>query len=207
MMSSDPSLQQTVTGLLLQWRSGDAQALNKLMPLVYDELRRLARHKMQNQPEGHTLQHTALVHEAYLKLVHMDVAWNDRVHFFAIAARAMRNILVDHARAKNRDKRGGEFQKVSLDQAEAASSQSAVDILDLDRALQRLAEIDSRQSEIIELYYIGGMTHEEVAAATGVSATTVDRELRLAKAWINRELQTPAADGDGASRPHMPKRS
>jgi len=180
---------ETVTGLLVEWRSGNPEALNKLLPLVYGELHKLARHKMQNEREGHTLQHTALVHEAYIKLVQMDISWNDRAHFFAMAARAMRHILVDHARTKNRDKRGGEFEKVSLDEADAPSGGSPVDILDLDRALQRLAELDSRQSEIIELHYFGGMTHEEIAAVTGVSATTVDRELRLAKAWIKHELR------------------
>src|SRR5256714_1254400 len=144
----DTSLQQTVTGLLMEWRSGNSQAFNKLVPLVYEELHKLARHKMQNEREGHTLQHTALVHEAYLKLVQMDISWNDRAHFFAMAARAMRHILVDHARTKNRDKRGGEFEKVSLDGAEAASGGSPVYILDLDRALRRLAELDSRKSEM-----------------------------------------------------------
>ena len=162
-----------------------------MLPLVYDELRKLARHKMQNEREGHTLQHTALVHEVYLKLVQTDISWNDRAHFFATAARAMRQILVDHARTKNRDKRGGEFEKVSLDEGDAASSGTPVDILDLDRALQRLSELDSRKSGIIELHYFAGMTHEEMAAVTGVSPTTVDRELRLAKAWIKRELRDP----------------
>src|SRR5437016_12699733 len=114
--------------------------LDNMLPLVYDELRKLARHKMQNEREGHTLQHTALVHEVYLKLVQTDISWNDRAHFFATAARAMRQILVDHARTKNRDKRGGEFEKVSLDEGEAGSSGAPVDILDLDRALQRLSE-------------------------------------------------------------------
>src|SRR5216117_704678 len=111
------SLQDTVTGLLRQWRSGDEDALNKLLPHVYQELRRLARREMRSEREGHTLRHTALVHEAYMQLVHMDVSWNDKAHFFAVAARAMRRILVDHARAKHRDKRGGDAMKVSLDEA------------------------------------------------------------------------------------------
>src|SRR5437764_182691 len=165
--------------------------LDNLLPLVYDELRKLARHKMQSEREGHTLQHTALVHEVYLKLVQTDMSFIDRAHFFATAARAMRQILVDHARTKNRDKRGGEFEKVSLDEAVAGAAAPPVDILDLDRALQRLAELDPRQSEILELHYFGGMTHEEMAAVTGVSPTTIDRELRLAKAWIKRELRDP----------------
>ena len=162
--------------------------LDNLLPLVYDELRKLARHKMQSERDGHTLQHTALVHEVYLKLVQTDMSFIDRAHFFATAARAMRQILVDHARTKNRDKRGGAFEKVSLDEAVAGPAAPPVDILDLDRALQRLAELDPRQSEILELHYFGGMTHEEMAAVTGVSPTTIDRELRLAKAWIKREL-------------------
>ena len=145
--------------------------LDNLLPLVYDELRKLARHKMQSERDGHTLQHTALVHEVYLKLVQTDMSFIDRAHFFATAARAMRQILVDHARTKNRDKRGGAFEKVSLDEAVAGP-----------------AELDPRQSEILELHYFGGMTHEEMAAVTGVSTTTIDRELRLAKAWIKREL-------------------
>jgi RNA polymerase sigma factor (TIGR02999 family) len=183
------SLQDTVTSLLHQWRSGNELALEQLMPHVYEQLRRLARGAMRSEREGHTLQHTALVHEAFLQLVRMDVTWNDKAHFFAVAARAMRRILVDHARTKYRDKRGGKFEKVSLDEADAASGETPIKILDLDRALQRLSEFDSRKSEIIELHYFGGMTHEEMAAVTGVSATTVDRELRLAKAWIKHELR------------------
>jgi RNA polymerase sigma factor (TIGR02999 family) len=184
-----------VTGLLAQWRSGDSDALNKLMPLVYDELRKLAKRYMRSEREGHTLQHTALVHEAYLQLVQMDISWNDRAHFFAIAARAMRRILVDHARARNRGKRGGEIEKISLDEIADVSSGSSVDILDLDRALDRLSEFDSRKSEIIELHYFGGLTHEEMGEVIGVSSTTIDRELRLAKAWITRELGKSGPDG------------
>src|SRR5438874_13616071 len=123
---------ETVTGLLIEWRSGNPEAFNKLLPLVYEELHKLARHKMQNEREGHTLQHTALVHEAYLKLVQMDISWNDRAHFFAMAARSMRRILVDYARTKNREKRGGAFEKIPLDEAAGASVQPSADILDLD---------------------------------------------------------------------------
>jgi len=186
---SPVSLQHTVSGLLVRWRSGDAEALNNLMPLVYDELRKLARRSMRNEREGHTLQHTALVNEAYLQLVKMDIAWNDRAHFFAVAARAMRRILVDHARAKRGPKRGGEIERVTLRHVAAKSSERQVDILDLDRALQRLSELDARRGEIIELHYFGGLTHKEIGEVTGVSATTVDRELRLAKAWMTRELR------------------
>ncbi len=184
-----PSLQDTVTRLLYQWRSGDAEALNHLMPHVYDELRRLARRAMQSEREGHTLQHTALVHEAYLHLVHMDVSWNDKAHFFAVTARAMRRILVDHARTKHRDKRGGDAVKVSLDQAPELPAEDGVDILDLDQAFQRLAALDPRQAEALELHYFGGLTIEEIGEVMGIAPMTVKRKLRMAKAWLNRELR------------------
>lgn len=156
------SLQDTVTGLLRQWRAGNAGALKRLVPHVYDELRRLARGAMQSEREGHTLQHTALVHEAYLQLVHMDVSWNDKAHFFAVAARAMRRILVDHARAKHRDKRGGDAVTVSLDEAPEVPAKDAVDILDLDHAVQRPSALDPRKAEALELHYFGGLTLEQI---------------------------------------------
>jgi RNA polymerase sigma factor (TIGR02999 family) len=184
-----PSRQDTVTDLLRQWRSGNSHALDDLMPHVYDELRRLARRAMQSEREGHTLQHTALVHEAYLQLVHMDVSWNDKAHFFAVAARAMRRILVDHARGKHREKRGGDAVKVSLDEAPEIPAKAAVGILDLDGAFQRLAALDTRKAEALELHYFGGLTLEEIAEVMGVSPTTVKRELRMAKAWLNQELR------------------
>ena len=182
------SLQHTVTQLLVQWRSGDSDALNRLMPLVYNELRRMARFEMHREREGHTLQHTALVHEAYLQLVNMDVSWNDRAHFYAVAARAMRHILVDHARKRKTDKRGGELAKVTFDEAVAASPETPVDLLDLDRTLERLTALDARKGEVIELYYFGGLNREEIAEVIGVAPITIDRELRVARAWMNREL-------------------
>ena len=184
------SLQDTVTGLLRQWRSGNADALNDLMPYVYDELRRLARRAMHSERQGHTLQQTALVHEAYMQLVRMDVSWNDKTHFLAVAARAMRRILVDHARAKHRDKRGGDAVNISLEDAPEVSAKSTADILDLDRAFQRLAALDPRKAEVLELHYFGGLTLEEIVEVMGISAMTVKRDLRMAKAWLNQELQT-----------------
>lgn len=184
----DNSVRHTVTQLLHRWKGGDAEALNALMPIVYDELRKLARRYMSAERSDHTLQHTALVHEAYLALVQMQVGWNDRAHFFAIAARAMRRILVDHARAKNRDKRGGELVRVEFDEASPKQVRSRIDLVDLDDALQRLAEIDPRKAEMIELRYFGGLTQDELCEVLGISAATVNRDLAWAKDWLSHEL-------------------
>lgn len=179
---------ETVTELLRAWRRGDREALDRVMPLVYDELHRLASHAMRGEPRDHTLQTTALVHEAYLRLVGADVEWQSRVHFFATAARMMRRILVDHAKAKRRGKRGGGAKKVSLDEATLVTPDHPHDLLALDEALSRLETRDERKCRIVECRLFAGMTHEETAAALGVSPATVDRELRLAKAWLFREL-------------------
>ena len=184
---SPPSL-TNVTQLLLEWRGGSQQALDALMPVVYDELRRLAQHYMRGERPEHTLQATALVNEAYLRLVDMKVTWQDRAHFFAVAARLMRRMLVDHARAQHRAKREG-GPKVSLDDALEVSCKPASDLLALDEALDQLATFDLRKSEIIELHFFGGLSNEEVAEALGVSRATVQRELRMAKAWLNHELK------------------
>lgn len=186
-MSSAPS--RKVTQLLLKWRGGDQQALNQLMPLVYDELRKLAGHYMRSERSQHTLQPTALVNEAYLRLVEMRVSWQDRAHFFAVAARLMRRMLVDHARANQRVKRKGEGPRVSLDDVPELSLESDMNIVVLDEALTRLAAVDPRKSEIVELHFFGGLKNEEVAETLGISRATVQRELRLAKAWLNHELQ------------------
>jgi RNA polymerase sigma factor (TIGR02999 family) len=178
---------KTVTQLLSDWRSGDQQALDQLMPLIYDELRRLAQHYMQSERPDHTLQATALVHEAYLRLVDMDVTWQDRVHFFAVAARLMRRILVDHAKTHRRAKRGS-GQKITLDEALLVAPEPAPDLVELDDALQRLATFDSRKSQVVELHFFGGLTYDEIAEAVGISPATVHRELRLAKAWLYHEL-------------------
>jgi RNA polymerase sigma factor (TIGR02999 family) len=178
-----------VTQMLLEWRGGSDEALQQLMPMVYDELRRLAGHYMRSERRGHTLQATALVNEAYIRLVDMKVSWQDRAHFFAVAARLMRRLLVDHARAHHRAKREGDAAKVSLDDAIEVSSSPSSNVIAIDEALTRLAEFDSRKSEILELRFFGGLSNEEVAEALGVSRATVQRDLRLAKAWLNRELK------------------
>ncbi len=184
----DESIQHTVTQLLHKWKGGDAEALNALMPIVYDELRRLARRYMASERGDHTLQHTALVHEAYIELVQMEVGWNDRAHFFAIAARAMRRILVDHARTKKRDKRGGDFVRVPLEEASPAAPPGRIDLVDLDDALQKLSAIEPRKSEMIEMRYFGGLSQEELAEVLGVSLATVNRDLSWAKDWLSGEL-------------------
>ena len=178
-----------VTQILLEWRSGNEEALKHLMPMVYDELRRLAAHYMRSERREHTLQATALVNEAYIRLVDMKVSWKDRAHFFAVAARLMRRLLVDHARAHHRAKREGDAAKISLDDAVEVCSGPAPNVLAVDDALTRLAEFDQRKSEILELRYFGGLSNEEVAEALGISRATVQRDLRLAKAWLNRELK------------------
>ncbi len=187
---SEPSVQHTVTALLHRWKDGDPDAVNALMPIVYDELRRLARRYMAAERPDHTLQHTALVHEAYVQLVQMQVGWNDRAHFFAIAARAMRRILVDHARARKCDKRGGEYARADLEDAAQVAAADRIDLVDLEAALQRLAGIDARKSEMIEMRYFGGLTQNELAEVLGVSVATVARDLAWATEWLNSELAT-----------------
>jgi len=178
-----------VTQMLLEWRGGNEDALERLMPMVYDELRRLAGHYMKSERKGHTLQATALVNEAYIRLVDMKVSWQDRAHFFAVAARLMRRMLVDHARAHHRAKREGDAVKVTLGEALEVSSGPASNVLAVDEALTRLAEFDPRKSEILELRYFGGLNNEEVAEALNISRATVQRDLRLAKTWLMRELK------------------
>ncbi len=192
MASNEPS---PVTQLLKDWRRGDAEALDRLLPHVYDELRRLARKHMRGERGDHTLQTTGLVHEAYVRLVQSDVPWEDRVHFFAVAAGLMRRILVDHAKANRRQKRGGGARRVTLDEAALVSSQPGEDMLQLDRALEGLAELDPRKCRIVELIYFGGMTYRETATAMEISEATVHRELRLAKAWLYRAMDQGSADG------------
>lgn len=179
---------ETVTRLLQQWNAGDRAALDELMPVVYDQLHRLAAKCLRSERSDHTLRATALVNEAYLRLVNADVEWADRVHFFAIAARILRRILVDHAKANRRAKRGGGAEKVVLDEAVMVGPQTGDGIIELDLALQRLAVHDQRKSEIIELLCFGGLTYDETAAALKISPATVHRELKLAKAFLHREL-------------------
>lgn len=179
--------ERPVTKLLRQWSAGDKEALDRLMPLVYDQLRKLASRCLASERPGHTLRATALVNEAYLRLVDSGMDFNDRVHFFAVAARLLRQILVDHARAQNRQKRGAGVQNLTLDEAIlVAPGQSG--LVELDEALERLAAVDKRKSDVVELLYFGGLTYDETAAALGISPATVHREVRMAKAWLFTEL-------------------
>ena len=179
---------QDVTRLLQQWRAGNPEALDQLMPIVYDELRRLAGRCLQSERPGHTLRATALVNEAYIRLIDADIGWQDRAHFFAVAARVVRRILVEYARSHTRQKRGGGEEMVPLDEAVVVGPEASAVVLELDEALQRLAVLDERKSEIIQLLFFGGLTYDETAAALNISPATVHRELTLAKAWLNREL-------------------
>jgi RNA polymerase sigma factor (TIGR02999 family) len=183
-----------VSRLLRDAQGGDESALARLMPLVYDELHGLARRSLRRERTGHTLQTTALIHEAYLRLVGADVRWEGRVHFFAVAATIMRRILVDHARGRERDKRGGGVVPARLDDVVVAQSQPDEQLLALDAALERLSSFDARKARVIELHYFGGLTYDETAQALGVSAATVDRELRLAKVWLYRQLRPEESD-------------
>jgi RNA polymerase sigma factor (TIGR02999 family) len=184
-----PHLPTEVTRLLDDWSSGDREALNKLMPLVYDELRRLAHRHMGHERAGHMLQTTALVNEAYMRLVNeRGMRWQSRAHFFAVAAQLMRFILVDYARGHARAKRGGGAQQVTLDEALVVAEDRAEDLLALDEALSRLAAFDQRKSRIAEMRFFAGLTVEETAEVLSVSVETVMREWRLAKAWLQREL-------------------
>jgi len=178
-----------ITKLLLEWRAGDAKALDRLMPLVYHELRRMADYYLRNERPGHTLQPSALVNEAYLRLVdHEGIDWQNRAHFFGVAAQAMRRILVDHARSRNYQKRGGAAQRVSLDEAATLSADRAGELIALDEALSELEKIDPRKSRIVEIRYFGGFSIEETAALLDVSTATVSRDWETAKAWLLREL-------------------
>lgn len=184
-----------VTGLLLAWNQGDPAALEKLMPLVHDELRRLAHHYMGGERAGHVLQTTALVNEAYLRLVDSSrVEWQNRAHFFAVSAQLMRRILVDFARQRQNLKRGGGAQQVSLDEALVIAPERGADLIALDDALHRLAALNARQAQVVELRYFGGLTEEETAEALKVSLRTVQREWNLARLWLYRELNTGGND-------------
>jgi RNA polymerase sigma factor (TIGR02999 family) len=180
----------SVTKLLLAWRQGDRAALEEMTPLVYQKLRRLARHYMAGQKPGHTLQATALVHEAYVRLIDcQQVNWKDRAHFFAISAQMMRRVLVEFARSGQYQKRGGGARKTSLDESLIASPQRGQDLVALDDALQALATSYPRQSQVVELRFFGGLSVEETAEVLQVSAVTVMRDWQLAKVWLARELR------------------
>jgi len=178
-----------VTRLLVDWRNGDQGALEQLIPLVHEELRRVARRHMAHERAGHTLQATALVNEAYVRLIDVrQVNWQDRAHFFAMSSRLMRRILVDFARSKGYQKRGGGAQKVSLDEALIVSQEPGADLVVLDDALSALAVFDARKAQVVEMRFFGGLSVEETAEALKVSVDTVMRDWKLAKAWLLREL-------------------
>jgi RNA polymerase sigma factor (TIGR02999 family) len=180
---------RTPTALLLAWGRGDEAAFDQLVPLVYRELRRIARQHLGRERTGHTLQPTALVNEVYLRLIDVKgIRWQNRHHFFAVAARVMRRLLVDSARAKRFRKRGGGAQMASLDEALVVSSEPQRDLVELDDALNALAEVDPRKVQVVELRYFGGLSVEETAEALQVSPGTVMRDWRLAKVWLLREL-------------------
>jgi RNA polymerase sigma-70 factor (ECF subfamily) len=184
-----------VTQILQEVSGGDKDAPARLMPLVYDELRRLANHYLRQERSDHTLQPTALVHEAYLKLIDQSrVDWQNRAHFFGVAAQSMRRILVDHARSHRASKRGGVQQKLTLDEAVDYSQPRDIDLLALDDALNLLAKLDERQSRVVELRFFGGLTIEETAEALGVSPATVKVDWSMAKAWLRREISRTGTD-------------
>jgi len=180
---------QEITQLLLNWSKGDQAALDQLIPLVYPELRKLARRYMGRESPEHTLQTSALINEAYLRLVDQQaVEWNDRAHFFAVAAQVMRHILIDHARSHLYGKRGAGAQHVPLDEVAVVSQERAAELVALDDALTSLAKIDERKGKIIELRFFGGLSVDETAEVMNVSPVTVMREWRAAKAWLHREV-------------------
>ncbi len=184
-----------ITRLLLAWSEGDKQALDRLVPLVYDELRRLAKNYMRKERAGQTLQTTALIHEAYLRLIDADrVQWRNRAHFFGIAARLMRQILVARARERGCQKRGGGAERVSLDESMVIDERLNEDLVALDEALGELSQFDARMAQVVEMRFFGGLTEEEIAAALDVSTKTVRRDWRLARSWLRRKLSWEQTD-------------
>lgn len=199
--AADSPSRAQVTRLLHAWREGDPRALENLTPLVYQELRRLAGHQIRGERAGHVLQTTALVHEAFLRLVDLELGFNDRVHFFAMASRLMRRVLVDLARERRAAKRGGDAVVLELDEARHAGSAPRSDVLDLDRAIDELAERDPRKARAVELKFFAGLTLAEIAEVLEISHATVERDLKMAKAWLTRRL---AASETAPSRQGKP---
>jgi len=186
---SGPPIGQDVTQLLRAWSEGDTRALEQLTPLVYQELYRRAHWQMAREPVGHTLQATALVNEIYVRMVDLrGVSWRDRAHFFAISSRLIRQVLIDAARSKHAQKRGGQSPHVAIDESLLVSEEPRADVIALDDALTTLATLDPRKSRVVELRFFGGLDIEETAEVLGVSAETVKRDWKLAKAWLRREL-------------------
>jgi RNA polymerase sigma factor (TIGR02999 family) len=190
-----PALPDQITALLLSWSSGDKEALDQLIPMVSAELRRLARRYMAKERSDHTLQTSALINEAYLRLVNQqNVEWKDRAHFFAVAAQIMRHILIDHARSYHYQKRGAGAQKIELEEAAVLGQQRAKELIALDEALSELATVDRRKSQMVELRFFGGLTIEEVAEVTNTSPATVKRELHAARLWLKRMMTEANAE-------------
>lgn len=188
--SGQPS-RSAATTLFLSWRAGDRAALDRLVPLVYQELSAIAHNALAHERDGHTLQTRALVHEAYMRLIDADVAYQDRNHFLAVAARTMRQVLVDHARSRGRDKRGAGAVHLDLGDVEVPAPSMSFDVLALHDAIDRLSAYDTRKAQLVELHFFGGLNQEEAAAALGVSTRTVERELRSARALLRHDLQSP----------------
>ena len=182
-------MSDNITHILKEWSDGDRQALDRLTPLVYEELRHQAARYLRRERPGHTLQTTALINEAYLRLIDAkDVQWQSRAHFFAIAANLMRRILVDHSRRRDVEKRGGSQIRLTLDEALAIAPETDVDVLAIDEALNRLANLDPQQARVVELRFFSGLNVEETATALGVSPKTVKRDWSVARAWLRREI-------------------
>ncbi|MFK8017651.1 MAG: ECF-type sigma factor [Gammaproteobacteria bacterium] len=177
-----------ITQLLNNWSDGDQAAGEALTPLVYDELLKLARRLFRGEGSSHTLQPTALVHEAYAKLIDVDVSWKDRAHFYALAARMMRRLLINHAKSRHAAKRGGNVVRIPLDDSQHGKNDSDLDLLDLDRAIAGLAEVDPAKAELVELQYFGGLSRKEIQVVTGISPSGLDRSLRVARAWLKDAL-------------------
>jgi len=188
--------EETITQLLTSWSSGDQEAAERLLPLVYEELRRIASRQLRRERESHTLQATAIVHEAYMRLVgQAGLEWPSRSHFFAFSAHLIRRILVDHARRRNRAKRGGLSEKITLLEMADPALEKSPDLEALDEALAGLEKVDPRKAAVVELKFFGGLTLDEIGAQLGVSAETVSREWRRARAWLYSTLQTNAMNG------------
>jgi RNA polymerase sigma factor (TIGR02999 family) len=177
-----------ITQLLQASRSGEPLAFEQLTPVIYKTLKELAGAQMRRERADHTLQATALVNEAYLKLLEQDISWQDRAHFRGVAARIMRNVLIDHARAANSQKRGRDIDKVTILESRIGDNNQMIDLLELDEILTRLAEFDERKAKVIELSFFGGLSYEEIAEVLDISVNTVDRDLRRGKSWLQREL-------------------
>jgi RNA polymerase sigma factor (TIGR02999 family) len=183
-----PKQTAEVTQLLIAYQAGNRDVLDALLPLVYAELRRLAAHYLKNERQGHTLQPTALVHEAFLRLVDQNVQWQNRAHFFAMAANLMRRILVDYARTVQAEKRGGAAEKISLEEAFVFAREKPAEMIALDEALKKLAEIDPRRCQVVELRFFGGLNNEEIAEVLGIHSNTVLRDWNLARAWLRTQI-------------------